>query len=350
MNSMKYLFYTLLAGLVVTAAWSCQEDKLDPVLTPGAKPVITAPAAGSTLVLKEAEADLALGDFTWTAAEWGFAAGVTYTLEMDLAGGDFSEPVTLGIGHDLSLVGLTQGDLNNLLLAKGLEGGSQYNMILRVVAEVSDDVDPLVSETIAMTVTPYAFTVVYPQLQVPGSYQGWDPSNNSTVIFSLKSDSKYEGYLYFDADNTEFKYTDGPSWDTNWGDDGEDGTLEPNGANIKAPLAGVYKLNVNLVTLTHANQRTEWGLIGSATPNGWDSDQNMTFDPGTGKFSITLDLVAGEIKFRANDDWAINYGDDGANKSLEQDGANIAIAEAGNYTIDLEIVGVAKYTYTITKN
>lgn len=347
---MKYILYSLLAGLVLTSVWSCAEDALDPVVRPGANPAITAPTAGSSLVLVEAEAANPLADFAWTAAEWGFQAATTYTLQLDLAGGDFSEPATLGIVNARSIAGLTQGELNNLLLAKGLEGGNQYNVLLRVVAEISDDVAPLISETVAMTVRTYQSTVVYPQLQVPGSYQGWDPSNNSTVIFSVKSDNKFEGYLFMNSDNTEYKYTDGPAWDVNWGDDGENGTLDRNGANIKAPLAGVYKLNVNLVDLTHSNLRTDWGLIGSATPNGWDSDQNMVFDPGTGKFSVTLNLVAGEIKFRANDDWALNFGDDGGNKSLEYNGANIPIGEAGNYTIDLAIVGVSRYTYTITKN
>lgn len=350
MRNMKYLLYSLLAGLVVTAVWSCAEDELDPVIAPGARPAITAPTAGSTLVLLEEEADSVIADFSWTAAEWGFAAGTEYKLELDFAGGDFSAPATLGIVNGLELSGLTQGELNNILLSKGFVGGAQANVNLRVVASVSSDVDPLISDPVSMTVTPFISTVVYPQLQVPGSHQGWDPANNNTVIFSLNSDRRYEGYIYFNADNTEYKYTDGPSWDTNWGDDGEDGTLDPNGANIRAPLTGVYRLNVDLVALTHTNLRTDWGLIGSATPNGWDSDQDMAFDPATGKYSITLDLVAGEIKFRANDDWAVNYGDNDSNKTLEQDGANIVIAADGNYTIELILIGVSTYTYNVTKN
>ena len=75
----------------------------------------------------------------------------------------------------------------------------------------------------------------------------------------------------------------------------------------------------------------------------------MTYDPVANKWTITLNLVAGEIKFRANDDWAINFGDDGANKALEYGGANIAVAEDGNYTIDLILSG-AVYTYKIKKN
>ena len=67
--------------------------------------------------------------------------------------------------------------------------------------------------------------------------------------------------------------------------------------------------------------------------------------------TITLNLTAGEMKFRANDAWDINFGDDGANGSLEYGGANIAIASAGNYTITLDLKGGGgKYTYTVKKN
>lgn len=48
---------------------------------------------------------------------------------------------------------------------------------------------------------------------------------------------------------------------------------------------------------------------------------------------ITTDLTDGEIKFRANDDWAISWGG-----TLEQlttlNGGNIAVT-AGKYTINL---------------
>ena len=169
------------------------------------------------------------------------------------------------------------------------------------------------------------------------------------MIHSVKADNNYEGYVYISSDNQLYKFTQGLSWDVNWGDDDNDGTLEPNGADIPLGNAGVYKLNVDLNALTHTNQRTDWGLIGDATPGGWDSDQDMTFDPETGIWSITLDLVAGAIKFRANDDWALNFGDNGPNFIMEYDGDNIAITEAGNYTIEL-ILNVPRYTYTVTKN
>jgi len=189
----------------------------------------------------------------------------------------------------------------------------------------------------------------YPVLYVPGSYQGWDPSKTTTVIASVKGDGKYEGYLYFADAGTQFKFTDGPSWDVNYGDDGANGTLDRNGANIVAATAGYYKINVDLPALTYTYTKTEWGVIGSATADGWNSDQNMTFDPATGLWTAVLDLKAGEIKFRANDGWDINMGDNGADGSLEQDGANIPIPENGSYTVTLKL-GTPDYTYTIVRS
>lgn len=347
---MKYFKYIILSSLVGFMLGSCTEDELGPVLQLNNRPAITAPAAGATFELTEANAGEVLPAFTWTAVDYGFPAGTAYKLEMDIAGNNFAAPVALGTINGLSLTGMTQAELNNILLAKDLEGEVPVDIDLRVIATVNPEVDALVSDVVTITVVPYSSTVVVPQLQVPGSYQGWDPANNTTIIFSPLSNGLYEGYLFMTPGDAKYKYTQGPSWDTNWGDNGDDGTLEPGGADIPINGEGVYKLNVDLNGLTHTRTLTTWGLIGSATANGWDSDQDMTFDPGTGIFSITADLAAGELKFRANDDWAINFGDDGNNKTLEYGGANIAIAEAGNYTIELQIVGVSKYKYTITKN
>jgi hypothetical protein len=197
----------------------------------------------------------------------------------------------------------------------------------------------------SVIVAPNPGNTTYPVIYVPGSYQEWNPANTTTVLASANVDGKYEGYLYF-PDNTEFKFTDGPAWDVNYGDDNADGTLDQNGANIKAVDAGFYKLDVDLNTLTYTMLKTEWGIIGSATPGGWDSDQNMAYDPTTRSWSIQLDLNPGEMKFRANDDWGLNYGDNGSDALLERDGANIAIANAGNYKITLYL-DKPDHTYSI---
>ncbi len=340
--------YSFLVALAILALQSCEDEAFGPVLTPGGAPTITAPAANAAFVFQENQAAQPFGVFTWTSADFGFEAGTRYTLEMDLASNNFSEPVSLGAVNSLELRGKTINDINSILINKNVAGGTPTDVQLRVKASVSDEVDALVSAPITIKITPFESTVVYPQLQVPGAYQGWAPSDNNTVIFSVGFNKKFEGYIYFPTP-TEFKYTDGPAWDVNYGDDGANGTLEKNGANISAADAGMYKLNVDLDALTHTFTKATWGLIGSATPTGWNSDTDMVFDAATNSLSLTLDLIVGEIKFRANDDWGLNMGDDGANKILEYNGANIAIAEAGNYTVTLKLNG-AKYRYTIQKN
>ncbi len=190
-------------------------------------------------------------------------------------------------------------------------------------------------------------TAEYPVLYVPGSYQDWDPTNPETVIASVLSDGNYEGYFYFPA-GTEFKFTDGPGWDINYGDDGADGILEPNGANILVAEDGIYKVNVDLNALTYTIVATDWGIIGSATAGGWDTDENMSYDPDTKLLHAVIDMVAGEFKFRANDGWDINLGDDGADGILEYGGANIPIADPGAYIITLKL-GAPDYTYTVVR-
>lgn len=188
----------------------------------------------------------------------------------------------------------------------------------------------------SIVVAPNEGNTTYPVLYVPGGYQGWDPENTTTVLASVGADNNFEGYLYFIEDNTEFKFTVGPNWNENYGDDGGDLTLEPGGANIKAATAGFYRITVDLNALTYTLQKTDWGLIGSATPGGWDSDQDMMYNPDTRTWSIQLDLTPGEVKFRANDDWSLNYGDDGGDAILEQGAnSNIVISNAGNYRITL---------------
>ncbi|MEL6842232.1 MAG: SusF/SusE family outer membrane protein [Bacteroidota bacterium] len=185
-------------------------------------------------------------------------------------------------------------------------------------------------------------------LNVPGSYQGWDPASETTVIYSREANDSYEGFLAFPDAGTAYKFAKG-SWADNWGDTGADGTLDPGGDDIVANEPGMYMFTADLAALTYTAEKTDWGLIGSATPDAWDADQDMTLDQATGTWAITLDLIEGEIKFRSNDDWGLNFGDTGANGSLERDGDNIVIGEAGNYTIEL-MLNVADYTYTVTKN
>jgi len=106
--------------------------------------------------------------------------------------------------------------------------------------------------------------------------------------------------------------------------------------------------NVIKIAVTSYSAWDNWGIIGSATPNGWDDpDTNLEYDLSTKKYSYSGPLKVGDYKFRLDDKWDTNYGDDGNDLSLEPGGANIPITVAGDYTI---IVDFIAKKYTITKN
>ncbi len=184
----------------------------------------------------------------------------------------------------------------------------------------------------------------YPVIYAPGAHQNWDPASAPTLA-SVAGDGTYEGYVYFATDDNKFKFTPNPDWSADFGDTDADGTLDAAGTDITAGVAGLYKINVDLNALTYTLQRTDWGLIGDAT-GSWDVDQDMTYDVESASMSITLDLVPGKVKFRANDGWDLNYGDAGADALLEAGGADITIAGAGSYLIRL-FLDKPDYTYSI---
>ena len=344
----KYSIIGLVALFFLAA---CTTKELTPILEIGPAPAITSPSSGTSFELLEENADNLMPAFTWTQADFGYKAGITYTLEFDRQGNNFAAPVSLGSLNALTIDDITVGEFNTILISNGIPDKVTTTLELRVAATVSPEVDTVYSDIVTIDVNPYKAFIVFQQLGVPGSYQGWKPEDSTTAVYSRKNDNTYEGFLYFESPGTNYKFTQGPSWATNWGDDGADGTLDEGGADIAAGDAGMYRLKADLSSAspTHTQEKTDWGLIGSATPNGWDSDQDLTYDPASGNLSITVDLVAGAIKFRANDDWAINFGDNGGNGSLEYDGSDIEITDPGNYTIEL-ILNVAEYTYTLTKN
>ena len=353
---------SLLLGLI--AFFACEKDETKAILNPTPDaPAILSPANGTTKVLTVADSATVL-DFTWSAADFGFASEVVYTLQLDKAGNNFAEPIGISSITSDDSASMIIYDFNGKLLALGLDFDVESAVEFRLRAIItginsSGFSDTVYSDPITMNVTPFEVIIIYPKLWVAGSYQStaWD-APSAHVISSVKSNDKYEGYIYFKDAMTEFKLLKVPAWEeaNTIGDPdatGVTGTLQIGawgGNNIKVSGGpGYFKLNADLNEKKSSYSKTDWGLIGSATPNGWDSDQNMTFDEITETWSITLDLVVGKIKFRANDDWALNYGDDGADGKLEPGAADIDVAEAGNYTVTLDL-SKPIYTFELVKN
>jgi hypothetical protein len=110
------------------------------------------------------------------------------------------------------------------------------------------------------------------------------------------------------------KFRANDAWDNNWGSASyPSGRGVHNGADI-AVTAGTYTIYFNDVTGEYSfnSDGTEYatvGIIGPATDGGWDSDTDLIPNPNNPYlFSATLTLSDGEAKFRADNDWANNWG------------------------------------------
>tara|TARA_R110002167_G_scaffold364080_1_gene585313 strand:- start:2723 stop:4633 length:1911 start_codon:yes stop_codon:yes gene_type:complete len=109
----------------------------------------------------------------------------------------------------------------------------------------------------------------------------------------------------------------------------------------------VVALDVNALNNDLGGTLSDWGLVGDATTNAWDGPDMEMYETGTDQYAIYADLTAGEIKFRFNEDWGNNYGDDGADGTLEPGApTNIAIPNDGTYFITLDLNAL---TYSITE-
>lgn len=178
----------------------------------------------------------------------------------------------------------------------------------------------------------------------------WNPSNATSMQWI--GDGIFDTYQYITVDGWGFKFV--PSyagWDGDFGaSKTREGYLDQaDENNLSVTADGFYRVRVNMNDFSYSVLETSWGIIGSASPGKWDSDTNMTFTASKGEYiwSADITLTDGEIKFRANDGWDINFGDNNADGSLEYNGSNIAVS-AGNYHIQLILNSATGFTYTIT--
>ena len=293
--------------------------------------------------------------FCWSAADFGYESSTSYTVQLSSTS-DFSSNI-----KDLFTINnKTNGtakvnDVNSLLLLLGYAFGTPATVYVRVSASVSSKVGSAYSAIMSTQLTPYEDVPTYPMVYVPGAYQGWAPGDVNGRLFSYNSNNTYEGIIRITStasNNGEFKIAPAPNWDNSWGGSltpsGNDysGTLDPSGNNF-AVTPATYKFTVDVGALTISLVKTDdWGIIGSAIPPyDWSADVNMFYNGQRKMWEITGDFKAGEFKFRANDDWAINYG--GSDGTLSAGGANIVLAADGNYTIRFDPVAL---TYTILQN
>lgn len=346
MKSLVKSFLVAASALLTFAACEKEGDRL---VLPDT-PTFTLTATPSSLTVAPDRANLTGAGLTmrWTAANYGIAVPVRYSVQFDKKGNNFASPTEISAGNSTSVV-VTNEDLNKALVVLGIAPGSTGQIETRVKSELvttpaRSNVQAVYSPAVTLTGTAFTNTTY---LYVPGDYQGWAP-DKAPRIASPNGDGMYEGYVYF-SKATPFKFTSSNDWDhTNYGTGGT-GKLSTTGDNLSVANPGYYRLIVDQNKLTYSATPTQWGIIGAATPKGWDASTPMTYDAATGTWKTDIVLKADEFKFRANDAWDINFGDTKADGILDYGGDNIKVTTAGTYTVALNLSENGKYTYTLTK-
>ena len=184
------------------------------------------------------------------------------------------------------------------------------------------------------------YTVQKPILYMAGDANGWKHSD----VLNSEDGVHYTGYMYLNQNG--FKFCTQKNWDgTNYGGaffgESEDNIM-------MTQEAGFYQVDVDLSAKTYTLTPFTIGIIGNATPTGWDSDTDMTYNPEERCWELkNVTLSDGEMKFRHTNDWSLSWGGELDNLTT-QNGPNIAVA-AGTYDIKLEVnwaEGTAKCVMT----
>ena len=186
---------------------------------------------------------------------------------------------------------------------------------------------------------------------------GWDADTDMQF-----NPAKQRFYVDMTLADGTIKFRANDAWDVNWG--GAAGVLVSGGDNIPV-TAGNYRIYVNLNDPANPTYElvagmygkdepvggtttpepepeptpvSGWGLIGAF--NGWAGDLALTSD-GT-YYAVKGVELEGELKFRKDGDWAVNFGyaegaafEANAEIALAQDGANIVVS-AGTYDVYLD--------------
>ncbi|MBU3012227.1 SusE domain-containing protein [Polaribacter vadi] len=183
---------------------------------------------------------------------------------------------------------------------------------------------------------------------VGSAYNDWGATPDYALTYDPYSD-QFRGIVKLEEGEMKFRINN--DWGTAYGA-GSAGFLDTSGGNI-ATIGGRYIVTVNLNDLSYSLEAIDniWGLVGSAY-NDWGATSDAIFtrdwsQPNDDIWILNnVTLLDGEYKFRANEAWALNYGDTGSDGTLDNGGDNI-ISVAGTYSFVLDFTDPDNPIYTI---
>jgi len=270
----------------------------------------------------------------WTEPDYGAnTQKPSYQILLDKSSGDFSTVSATTTTKELEKIFEVE-ELNKLLIGREFVPEVTVTIQFKIIATIGQK--SIESNTITVDITPYADKL---DLSSPwglvgdATPNGWDGPD----VSFYKTSTPNEFVAYTALVNGAIKVRKDNDWAVNYGDATLDGVLDTDNDNNIAVTAGTYKVTFNSATLAYTIETYSWGLVGSATPNGWDGpDLNLAYDSNTDTWKAIVALVDGQIKVRQNNDWAVNYGDATLDGVLDGDNDNNITVTAGNYLISVD--------------
>ncbi|MBK1895909.1 SusE domain-containing protein [Chryseobacterium paridis] len=370
---MKHFFKIVTIALLGLWVISCEKDEDQAILNESSQAKLSSDK--TSIVLNEITAGDAAISFTWINPTFNTAIVPKRQIEFGVKGKSFKDSSVIDVSNDVTNVSITHAQMNAAMYSCGAtpDISNQIEVRLKTIAGSAF----FYSNVVNITVTPYTPNpdLVYPKINVPGAYAGaagyadWTP-DNSPNLFSPGKDGKYRGFIYVTtlaSDKGKYKFAIDQAWPGNKGDDGTNtGKLKVDGADIVASAIGTHYLKVDWTANTYSAVAANFGIIGDATPTGWNSDTDFVYNPVTKKYEIpSIQLSStGLFKFRANDDWAMKFQPANADQTLvsgtgvmtylNTEGtvtgdSGYKVAVTGAYKIELDLHNSANYKLTITK-
>ncbi|MCC3159300.1 SusE domain-containing protein [Hymenobacter sp. 15J16-1T3B] len=377
---MKNSFFKLVSlGSLLVVVAACEKDEVKVTSDITGTPTLSAASSLPTNgVLTSANAARPGIIYSWTPLTFNNSATtvipVTYSLEVAKRGSSFANSTTIdlpnkaGANRDTIKV----GDLNAALIRAGLTPEVAGEVDVRLRAAYANNMSMVLStNSLTVAATPYSR-----ELYTFGSLGGL---GSGSPFVRETAPRKYDGYIYVPAaPNNTFKFSNTSSASGTVTGIGSLGTpvtaangvvtvtgsmaAAGSGNDITLPGGRMYRIELDLNTgvNTFKATSTTWGIVGSATTNdgsGWNASKPLTYNTTTKKWEGTINLPGtgsnNEYKFRANDEWTINFGDSPASAPdgvLDYDGANIKLASPGTgYKVSLDLNDAGNYKYTVTR-
>ena len=378
-NIITFLTKTILPVALLFIAFSCENEDDGPEFTvtpPSEDVAFTNSFLDDYLLSAQTSANIA-ERLLWNTPSFGAQTSVSFTVEGSstnlfaaTAPGYFSSGALTENNYAVSVANLLTIadalDLDGDPTSGKESSGMAY---LRVTASVGDATDSngssVVSEPqeIKITMVETEGEAPAPMLAVPGQYQGWNPGGAPLLAASAAGQTDFEGFIYMDideADNQGFKFVEGVDGVYDWGNPdwgkSDDGILVVDGeSNITVDEDGLYYIQADTGAGTYSTTLMSLGLIGSATPTGWDSDTDFVYDATNNVLTLDINLINGEkYKVRANNGWDIGFpgqfgpDSDGDGFLDTKDGDFTHEGDTGNYRATLDVFTARKYTLTVT--